>query len=257
MSLEGRNLRLEADGRLVLDVAEIAFARPGLTAVVGPNGSGKTSLLRALLGLSSPKEGSVLIEGGVPLHRLRPLERARLIAYLPQKTSLAWPLPVHAVAALGRFAYGAAPGRLAAADDDAVDRALRAVGLDERKEQAASTLSGGEFARLMVARALAAETPYLLADEPSASLDPAQQHEILGLLRRRADEKGEGGGACVVVTLHDLSLARSYADQIVVLKEGKIAAGGDPAEVLTAELIEAVYGRKPVIAGQSITFPRF
>ncbi|MCQ8185974.1 ABC transporter ATP-binding protein [Parvularcula maris] len=250
MSLIASKLYAEASGRIILDVPEVTFERPGLTAIIGPNGSGKTTLLRALLGTIPQPQGLVGIEDR-QLSDHSPQERARLIAYMPQKTVLAWPLPVHTVVALGRFAYGAVPQRLTPEDQARVKRVLAGVGLWERKEQSASTLSGGEFAKLMVARALAAETPYLLADEPAAALDPAQQHQVLSLLRKKADE-----GACVVVIVHDLSLAKDYADHVALMNEGRILATGSPTDVLVPDLLAKVYGQAPLIGPQGITFPR-
>ena len=205
---------------------------PGaLTVLLGPNGAGKTTLLRVLLGLLPATTGRSAM-AGVPLQA-----RARHVAYLPQARPLAWPLAVRDVVALGRFAYGAALGRLSPFDAAAVERALAACDLQHLAHRSADTLSGGELARVHLARALAAEAPMIVADEPVASLDPRAQHRVLGLLR---DHVAGGGGALVV--LHDLDLAARYADRLVWMSGGGVVADGTVARTMTAERIAAIYG---------------
>ncbi|HEX8486487.1 ABC transporter ATP-binding protein [Sphingomonas sp.] len=223
-------------GTVILRPATLAFAPGALTVLLGPNGAGKTTLLRVALGLLSPGEGSATIDGKTAA-QLSPAARARACAYLPQARPLAWPQSVRDVVALGRFAHGAAPGRLGAADADAVDRAIAACDLAPLAGRATDTLSGGELARVHCARALAAEAAMIVADEPVASLDPRAQHRVLRLLRGHVDS---GGGA--VVVLHDLDLAARYADRLVWMAGGAIVADGPAAATLTPERIAAVYG---------------
>ena len=209
---------------------------PGLlTVLVGPNGSGKTTLLRTLAGLLAPLTGEVLI-GGLAASRLRPRDRARRAAFVPQMEA---PVPGYSVRQTvwtGRFARLGwfAPG--SAADDRAVAAALEAVGLGGDSERPAAELSGGEFRRLLVARALAQETPVLLLDEPEAHLDAGHQAEILALLRNLAR-----GGRAVVATIHDLNLASLWSDRVAVLSEGRLLCPGPAGEILSEATVERAY----------------
>lgn len=230
------DITFEAGGKTLVDRASLQLAPGELVAVIGPNGAGKTSLLRAALGLSPVGTGTVTL-GGRDVRGLSPMERARKVAYLPQVRPLAWPSRVRDLVALGRYSHGAAPGRLKAADAEAVDRALEAADLVDLANRRADTLSGGELARVHFARAFAAEAPLLIADEPVAALDPRHQFRILDLI---AGFVASGGGALVV--LHDLSLAARYASRLVWMQEGAILADGSPAETLTPERIQAVFG---------------
>ena len=225
-------LGLDAAGHAAILQPTTLTVEPGaLTVLLGPNGAGKTTLLRVLLGLLPATTGAS------NLADMSPAERARRVAYLPQARPLAWPMAVRDVVALGRFAHGGALGRLSRHDAAATDRALAACDLAHLAHRAADTLSGGELARVHLARALAAEVPMIVADEPVASLDPRAQHRVLGLLR---DHVATGGGALVV--LHDLDLAARYADRLVWMHGGRIVADGTVADTLTAERIATVYG---------------
>lgn len=205
------------------------------TVLVGPNGSGKTTLLRCLGGLLAPVSGEILIRGA-PISLLGVRERARLAAYVPQMEA---PVPGYTVrqtvwagrfARLGWFAPGTPE------DDRAVAAALAAVGLGGDAERPASELSGGEYRRLLIARALAQETPVLLLDEPEAHLDAGHQAEILGMLKRLAR-----GGAAVAATIHDLNLASLWADRIGILTGGRVSSTGSPQETLSEEAVETAY----------------
>jgi iron complex transport system ATP-binding protein len=222
--------------RLVLHGVDLA-PRPGaLTVVIGPNGAGKSTLLRTLAGLSRPDRGSVSLDG-VPLERLSAAERARSIAYLPQGGTIAWPMPVAQVVALGRIPHGEAPERLRDPGRAAVAQAIARVGLAGFEDRAATELSGGERARVLLARALAVEAPVLLADEPVAALDPRHQLLVLDVLTGLARR-----GGTVVAVMHDLALAARYADEIVLLQDGAVQARGTPAGVLTEARLEASFG---------------
>ena len=219
-------------------VSEASFAlEPGtLTALVGPNGAGKTTLLRLALGLLEANAGSAQVEGQ-NINEMAATERARKLAYLPQARPLAWPQPVRDVVALGRFAYGATPERLSPDDAAAVERAIAACDLRGFEERAADTLSGGELSRVHLARAMAAEAPVLIADEPVAALDPRHAHEVLRLFKRASGE-----ARAVLTVLHDLALAARYADRLIWMKEGRIIADGAPQETLTPERLWEVFG---------------
>lgn len=204
---------------------------PGrFTVLLGPNGAGKTSLIRLLLGLTQPDAGTTTLAA------LPAVERARKVAYLPQARPLAWPAKVRDVVALGRFAYGAAPGRLKGADAMAVDHAMMSADIAHLAERAADTLSGGEAARMHVARALASEARLIVADEPVAALDPRHQLRVLDLL---AAHVSDGGG--VLAVLHDLDLAYRYADRLVWMDGGRIVEEGG-RETMTSERIASIYG---------------
>ena len=221
----------------ILDRIDLAFAAGEVTAIVGPNGAGKTTLLRHLAGLDAPAAGTVELDGQ-PLSALGPALRAKSIAYLAQAASAYWPLRAHDVVALGRLPHGADLNRPArAADEQAVQRALQRVDGVRLAERSIDTLSQGERARMMMARALATEAAVFLADEPVASLDPAYALEAMAILRAEAQR-----GACVIVVLHDLGLAARFADRIVVLANRSIAADGPPAIALATNVIDAAYG---------------
>lgn len=234
--LVAKSLSYSAGGSALVQDASFALGAGTLTALVGPNGAGKTTLLRLALGLLDPDTGSASIEGA-DLASLSPMERARKIAYLPQARPVAWPQPVGDLVALGRFAYGASPVRMSDSDAKAIARAMTACELEGFETRAADTLSGGELSRVHLARALAAETPVLIADEPVAALDPRYQHEVLGLLKRAADK-----GSTLLTVIHDLSLAALYCDRLIWMKDGRIVADGSPADTLTKDRLLDIFG---------------
>jgi iron complex transport system ATP-binding protein len=223
------DLGVRRGGRAILDRIDLTFRAGAFVALVGANGAGKTTLLRAAAGLLAPDEGSALLDG-TDLRRLDVRARARRVAYLPQARPLAWPICVGDLVRLGRFAFGEE-------DEPAVAEALAACGLADLVERAATTLSGGELARAHVARALAPRTPALIADEPVAGLDPGHAWRILEALKARAR-----AGALVIVSLHEPSLAGRFADRIVALADGRIAADGAPEQVLGPAFMAATYG---------------
>ncbi|MHB9880251.1 ABC transporter ATP-binding protein [Pacificimonas sp. ICDLI1SI03] len=218
-------------------VEDASFSLPsgGLTMLIGPNGSGKSTLLRLTMGLLRADSGHARLQGN-DVSRLTPAERARRVAYLPQDRSLAWPQPVQDIVALGRFAHGGAPGRLTGADRGAVASAISDCGLTGFERRAVDTLSGGELARVHMARAIAAQTPLLIADEPIAALDPRYQHEVMQLFARLS-----GAGRTVLAVVHDLNLAALYADRLIWMRDGRIVADGPPMQTLTEERLREVF----------------
>jgi iron complex transport system ATP-binding protein len=232
LAVEG--LKVSLGRREVLHGVNLVIRRGELVVVVGPNGAGKTTLLKAVIGLL-PASGAVAIDG-IPLPKLPLAERARRVAYLPQGHMFHWPLAVEDVVALGRLPRNAGVG-LSAADHAAIRRAMEATGIAEYAKRPVTTLSGGERARVALARVLATEARLILADEPTASLDPHYQLVVLDILRRHV----KGGGAAVAV-LHDLSLAARRADRIVIMDKGVIVADGSPRAVLTKPRLAETFG---------------
>lgn len=214
--------------------------QPGeVTAIVGPNGAGKSSLIACLAGLLHPASGSVCCHGD-DLAALPPRARARRIGYLPQTPEIAWDVTVETLVSLGRLPWqGAALHRAhasAAQDAAAVSAALAAMDLDSFRQRSVVRLSGGERARALLARVLAGEPAWLLADEPLASLDLAHAAALVRLLR---DQAAAGRG--VVLVLHDLATAMNRADRVIVLEQGRVVADGPPAEALDARLVGRVW----------------
>jgi iron complex transport system ATP-binding protein len=234
LSIEALTVRLGA--RTVLD-GVTAELKPGrVTALLGPNGAGKSSLLRAMLALIPAASGCVTLDG-TDMTALDPRTRARRLGYLPQSHELAWNIPARSVVELGRAPHRSAFGGLSGADRAAIDRAMALTDTTAFADRLTGELSGGERARVLLARVLAGEPNWLLADEPLASLDPAHQVDMLDRLHGFA-----AGGRGVVVVLHDLSHAARVADDVLLLKQGRLLACGRAADVLRPELLEQAYG---------------
>ena len=213
----------------VLDGVSFSVAAGELVALCGPNGAGKSSAVRAALGLTSLHSGAARL-GGEDVRRLSERERGARAAYLPQERHIAWNLPAIEVAALG------APFLSGAAALDRAKAALDEVGAAHLAERGVAEMSGGERARVLLARALVVQAPLLLADEPIAGLDPDAQLLVLERLRARADA---GGG--VLVSLHDLTLAARIADRVVVLDAGRVVADGAPVEALSPAVLRTTF----------------
>jgi iron complex transport system ATP-binding protein len=229
--------------RCALDDVTFAFEAGRVTGLVGPNGAGKTTLLRTALGLLAPEAGSVRLLDR-PLTGWLDEARARTIAYLPQLAESHWPLIARRVVALGRMPHLSAFAKLSRADEAAIDEALDRCDGRELAHRRMDEISAGERARVMLARALATAAPILLVDEPAAHLDPAHQLRLMELLREEAAR-----GTAVVVTLHDLSLAARYCDELVLLKDGRIASTGVPDAALSDGALAHVFGIRPLYVG--------
>ena len=226
--LGGQDLDLE--GRLT---GVTVHLNPGqITAIVGPNGAGKSSLLACLAGLLAPDTGTVMV-GENPLASLAPQTRAQAIGYLPQSPEVAWDVSVETLVALGRLPWRAG----AKADRAAIDAALATMELSDLRHRPVSRLSGGERARALMARVLAGQPRWILADEPLAQLDLAHQQALLGVLRGQAQ-----AGAGVVMVMHGLAEAMNHADRVIVLLEGHLLADGPPEAVLDRATIRRAWG---------------
>ena len=230
--LGARNLSYcVASGKALVGGVDIELAPGRCVGLIGPNGAGKSTLLRLLAGVYAPTGGEVTLDGCARATITRHAW-ARSCAYLSQRAEVEWPLSVEALVALGRTPH----------DDGHVQhpmvlRAMQRCLLEDLRSRRVQTLSGGEIARALLARALAVDARYLLADEPVAGLDPHYQLEIMTLL---LDEARLGKG--VLVVMHDLSLAARFCDELILLHEGRIFARGAVREVLTAYNLEQVYG---------------
>ncbi|MBT1510034.1 ABC transporter ATP-binding protein [Bradyrhizobium sp. SRL28] len=234
-TLAAQQLEVALSGRTVLHDVSLSLPSGQLVALVGPNGAGKTTLLRALAGLV-PSTGAIEV-GGDHLSSLPLRERAKRFGYLPQGHLVHWPLPAKDVVALGRYPHGATdPARLSPRDEQAVMRAMQATNVVEFSERPVTELSGGERSRIALARVLAVEAPVLLADEPTASLDPRYQIDVMINLRGAADR-----GVLVVVVTHDLGLAARFADTVLVLSGGRLVAHGNPAQALSEQVMADVF----------------
>ena len=225
-------------GRRLLEAVSVSLPAGRLTGIIGPNGAGKSTLLRVLAGVMAPAAGT-FAHAGRPLPRPGSRARARLIGFLPQGHAIHWPLTVRRTVALGRLPHLLTwQSRLGPADEAAVAAALDRTSTAALADATVETLSGGERARVMLARVLVTETPVLLADEPAAALDPRHQLAVMGLLR----EEAHGAGRAVAVVLHDLSLAARYCDDLILLAEGRVVAAGETAAVLASPALEEAYG---------------
>jgi iron complex transport system ATP-binding protein len=233
--LEAIDLSIERGGRRILDGVSAAFTASGVTAVIGPNGAGKSTLLLALAGLIAPSAGGVQLDGA-PIGKMNKRSLARVRAYLPQNARCEWAISVENVVALGLTPTLPLFGDLPAAEKARVEAMLTACDLTTLRAQAATTLSGGELARTMLARAMIGEPEILLTDEPVAGLDPRHALDAMRRLRALGDD-----GRIVVVALHDLALAARYADRVIALANGKIVADGAWDDVLKPETLRALY----------------
>jgi iron complex transport system ATP-binding protein len=233
MRLELSGLHVDIDARPILTDVDFAVAPGELVALVGPNGSGKSTLLRTVYRTLRPSAGAVLL-GGDDLWRIRPREAALRRAVLPQHGETGAEFTAAEIVGMGRTPHLRSWQRPGDVDTGIVTDALNRVGLDWAADRLVTTLSGGERQRVLLARALAQQAPLLVLDEPTNHLDVRSQLELLELVRSL--------GLTLLAALHDLDHAASLADQVVVLRDGRVVAKGPPLDVLTPALIQEVFG---------------
>ncbi|KAF1017148.1 MAG: Hemin import ATP-binding protein HmuV [Stenotrophomonas maltophilia] len=223
--------------REILHGIDLAFVPGTVTVLVGPNGAGKSTLLGVAAGDLVPDAGDVLLQGrALAGYKAGPLARER--AVMPQEHGVRFAFSVEEVVAMGRLPHAPDP----VVDEHQVERAIAAAELQAMRLREVQQLSGGESARTTFARVLAQDTLPLLLDEPTAALDLRHQERTLRTVRAQAD-----AGACVIVVLHDLNLAAGHADRIVLLEQGRVAADGTPAQVLTEDILRRVYQQDVVV----------
>lgn len=233
--LSASNLSVAIRGTPILHDVSMQVPPERVVGLVGPNGAGKSTLIRALLGLLPLTAGTIALEGK-DYNELTMKQRASQIAYAPQGAPVHWPVTVDYLVGLGRIPHLSPWRRLGRADHEAIARALELTDTTHLRDRLATTLSGGEKARVMLARALAVGAPFLMADEPVASLDPFHQLQVMDILRKQASL-----GAGVLVVLHDLSLAMRYCDEVIILLDGRVLATGSPGAVLTDINLEKAF----------------
>ncbi len=237
MILRGSGLTVRYRGlaRPALDGVDLTLAPGELLGVVGPNGSGKTTLLRALLGAARLEQGRVELDGR-PLAAWRPRDLARVVGVVPQREEHLYALRVRETVALGRYAWLGPLEAERDADRHAVAEAMARCDVLDLADRRTDTLSGGEWQRVRIARALAQEPRALLLDEPTASLDVRHEMEVFELIRRLA-----GQGMAILVITHHLNLAARFASRLLLLRQGRVAAVGPPEEVLESGRLAQVF----------------
>jgi iron complex transport system ATP-binding protein len=242
--ISAQSIRVLRAGRVILDDVSVSATAGEFVAVIGPNGAGKSTLLSVLAGLLSPDQGTVSLNDRALVDcTLRDLARQR--AFLPQNPRCDWPLPVHRLVGLGLTPMLPAFGDFSASDIARIDSALVACDLTAQRDQPATTLSGGELARAMLARALVADPAVLIVDEPLTGLDPRHAQDAA----RRLQQLAEGQGKLVIASIHDLNIALRRASRIWALRGGRLMAIGTPVEVIRPALLRELFDVEASVTG--------
>src|SRR6056297_844919 len=246
--IEIDGIEVELGGNRILDGVTTSVEEGRFVGLVGPNGAGKTTLLRAIHGVLAPDRGEVRV-GGDSVAALSSKEASRRVAVVPQDTTLSFDFPVEEVVEMGRHPYrsrfsGPQASNGGISYSKRVENAMARTEVAEFAERSITAVSGGERQRVLLARALAQDTPALLLDEPTASLDINHQVRTLELVRELVDEDGK----TVVAAIHDLNLAAHYCDELRLLADGDVRASGDPPDVLSEDHLEAAFDTRAVVS---------
>lgn len=236
--LSGAAMTLAYDQRVIATDLTVDIPDGSFTVIVGPNACGKSTLLRALSGLLTPKAGGVVLDG-TAIHSYRSKEVARRLGLLPQTAVAPEGISVADLVARGRYPHQKLLRQWTPEDEEQVARAMDATGVTELAGRAVDELSGGQRQRVWMAMALAQQTGILLLDEPTTYLDIAYQIDLLDLCADLNEQ-----GRTLVAVLHDLNHATRYATHLIAMQAGKVVAEGNPGDIITAELVESVYGLK-------------
>jgi len=248
--LEGRKLTVSYEHRVAVADVSLTLKTGEITGIIGPNGAGKSTLLRALNGQLRPSSGTILVNGE-PLERLNRRSISRHIAVVAQEAELRFPVTVLEFVLGGRFAWAtnAGWGWETERDLEVAQAVLHETELTELSGRLMNELSGGERQRALMARALATEAPILLLDEPTANLDLSHQATLLALVRNRCDRQR----ASALVVTHDINLAAQFADNILLMKDGKTVHAGTPEEVLKPQILQEVFNVRVLVDAHPIT----
>ncbi|WP_193597682.1 ABC transporter ATP-binding protein [Microbacterium sp. YJN-G] len=236
-TLSAESVTLAYGDRTIIDGLDLTLAQGRITSIVGANGCGKSTLLRSLARLLSPTAGQIVLDGK-SVHARPSKEVARILGLLPQSPIAPEGIAVADLVGRGRHPHQGVLSRWSTHDYEAVADALAATGITDLADRNVDELSGGQRQRVWIAMALAQETDILLLDEPTTFLDVAHQVEVLDLLT----DLCVSHGTTIVMVLHDLNLAARYADELVAMKDGRVHAAGTPHDVVTAELVQEVFG---------------
>ncbi|TPW77652.1 ABC transporter ATP-binding protein [Schumannella soli] len=253
--LQARDVTLAYDRRVIAENLAVDIPDRSFTVIVGPNACGKSTLLRALSRLLTPTSGQVVLDGKA-IAGYAPKEAARIVGLLPQSSTAPDGITVSDLVSRGRYPHQGLFRQWTSADEQAVEQAMAATEVDALADRQVSELSGGQRQRVWAAMALAQQTPILLLDEPTTFLDIAHQIELLDLFARLHHD-----GTTVVAVLHELNQAARYATHLIAMKDGRVVAEGAPREIVTAELVEEVFGLACVVipdpeTGTPLVIPR-
>lgn len=233
--LETKNLTLEINGKKILNDVQFSLNSGELVGLIGPNGAGKTTLLKQLAGLNV--QNNAVYFKGKPIEQSSLSQRAKEVAYLAQGAPVHWPLTVERVVALGRIPHQSYWQKISSVDKKIIQQAMGQAEIEHLSQRTVTSLSGGERMRVLLARLFATDPQVILADEPTAALDPYHQIHVMELLKQRTLT-----GKSVVVVMHDLSLAARFCDRLVLLKEGCCLVDGSVTTVIRNEWLEKAYG---------------